>query len=68
MNDVDAGLRQSLAAACGPDAPVELQALAQAVAAGRTTWEQVWERPGPLLLGRVLTDVASRWATPGGDA
>lgn len=61
MTEVDAGLRESLAAACGPDAPVELQAVAAAVAAGRTTWEDVWQRPPPALVGRVLADVARRW-------
>jgi hypothetical protein len=65
---LDAGMRESLAAACGPDAPVGLQALAASVADGRTTWEQVWDRPPPALVGRVLADVARRWAPPGGHA
>ncbi|MEV7430392.1 hypothetical protein AB0N29_12315 [Nocardioides sp. NPDC092400] len=65
---LDAGLRESLAAACAGDAPVELQALAAEVREGRTSWEQVWERPGPVLLGRVLGDVARRWATAPGAA
>jgi hypothetical protein len=62
---LEPGLRESLAAACGPDAPVEMQALAAAVADGRTSWEEVWERSGPVLVGRVLADVARRWAPPG---
>lgn len=65
---LDAGLRESLAAVCGPDAPVELQALAARVADGRTTWDEVWERPPPALVGRVLADVARRWAPAGGPA
>ena len=63
---LDAGLRESLAAACGLDAPVELQALAARVADGRTTWDEVWEQPPPALVGRVLADVARRWAPAGG--
>lgn len=62
------GLRESLAAACGPGAPVELQAVATDVATGRTSWEEVWEHPSPLLVGRVLDDVARRWAPGAGQA
>ncbi|MDN4162607.1 hypothetical protein [Nocardioides abyssi] len=65
---LDAGMRQSLAAACGPDAPVELQALAARVGTGRTSWDEVWEHPPPALVGRVLADVARRWAPAGGHA
>ncbi|MBC9734889.1 hypothetical protein [Nocardioides marmotae] len=65
VEPLDAGMRESLAASCGPDAPVELQALAARVREGRTSWEAVWERPPPALVGRVLADVARRWAPSG---
>ncbi|WP_435746255.1 hypothetical protein [Nocardioides sp. SYSU DS0663] len=64
MTEVDATLRAALAAACAGDAPAQLREVAEAVAAGRTTWQEVWERPGPLLVGRVLADLARRWAPP----
>ncbi|MDN4173866.1 hypothetical protein QWY28_12965 [Nocardioides sp. SOB77] len=59
---LDDGMRESLAAACGGDAPVELKAIGTRVREGRTSWEEVWERPPPALVGRVLADVARRWA------
>lgn len=61
---LDPVLRAVLAAACAGGAPPGLRSVAEAVRDGRTTWEEVWERAGPDLVGRVLDEVAERWCSP----